>query len=71
MEQIFPKRVFPVENEKKLNITIEFSLFELLSVLNFNLNWQILTFGKNFLNKDISFREEKKWTSPLNCAYWS
>ena len=40
MDQIVPKKVFPVENEKSER-TIEFCIFELVLVSSFTLRWQL------------------------------
>ena len=37
----------------------------------FSLNWRFLFLGINFPKKDILGRKWKKWTSPLNSAYWN
>ena len=110
LDQICPKRVFPIKNKKnkhyhwilhvgirlrtkfqlkvtflifwtkfsqkghfwpktkKLNITIEFCMFELVYVPNFSLKWEFWCFGQNLPKKGISDQKQKKWTSPLNSA---
>ena len=66
--QICPKRVFSVENEK-VNITIEFFISELVWVLNFTLNKQLSTLGSNLRKNGIFGRKGKKLSSPLNSGY--
>ena len=50
-----------------MNITIEFYIFELVSVPSFSLNWQF--FDPKFPKKVIPGLKQKKWTPLLNCAY--
>ena len=44
---------------EKVNSAIEFCIFELVSVPNFNLNWQFWFFGPNLLLKGIPTRNQK------------
>ena len=66
LDQICPKRVFAVENEKSekhhriLHIQIR-------PAIKFQLELAILTFWMKF--KGISRSEQKKWTPPLHSAY--
>ena len=46
---------------EKVNITIEFCVFELVYVPNFSSNWQICFFGPNLPKKGISGQKRKKW----------
>ena len=55
--------------EKKVNITIEFCIFELVQVSNFTLSWQFYFFRPNLLKKNISGQKQKKWTASLNSAF--
>ena len=54
---------------KKLNISIEFCMFELVQVPNFSLKWQFWFFGTNLPKKGVSTQNQKKWTASLNSAY--
>ena len=71
---IFPtkfveKRYFQLKSEQ-VNITIEFCIFESVSVPNVNLKWYFWYFGRNLPKKGIiSGEKQKKWTRPLNFAY--
>ena len=47
------KECFWSETEK-MNMTIEFCMFKLVSVPNFSLNWQFWFFGPNLPKKSIS-----------------
>ena len=55
MGQICPK----LPKTDKINHTIEFCIFELVSVPYFSFNWQFRFFGLNLLKKDISGRKQK------------
>ena len=57
MDQICSKRVFPVWN-RKVNITIEFYIFEVVQVTNFSLNWQFWFF-EQYLPKGEFWWETK------------
>ena len=48
---------------EKVNITIEFCIFELVGVPNFTLNKQFWILASNLPEKGISGREWKEWTS--------
>ena len=52
----------------KIDITIEFCIFELVFVSNFTLNKQFWIFGKTLPKRDIYVQKQKKWTSSLNSA---
>ena len=67
-EQICLTRYFPLKAEK-VNITDDFSIFELVLLTNFSLNWQYWLFEPNLPKKDVSSLNQKKWTPPLNSAY--
>ena len=54
---------------EKLNITIEFCMFELVYVPNVSLKWTFWFFGPNCPKQSISGRKLKKWTSLLNSPY--
>ena len=54
---------------KKVNITTELSIFELILEPNFSLNWQFWFFGSNLPKKGISGQKQIKSVSPMNCAY--
>ena len=54
------KRYFQCKIEK-VSSTIEFSIFELVQVLNFSLNQQLWFFGLNLPKMDISVQKEKKF----------
>ena len=54
---------------EKVDINIEFCIFELVKVPNFSLNWKFWGFGLNLPNKGISCLKQKKWTPPLSSAY--
>ena len=45
---------------KEVNTTIEFCIFELVSVPNFSLNWQLWAFGSNFPKMGISDLKQEK-----------
>ena len=62
------KGYFGSEREK-MNITMEFCIFELVLIPIFNLNWQLWFFGPSFPKKGIFGQNQKKWTSPLSLAY--
>ena len=66
-DQIFPNEYFP-SKMGKVNTTIEFYLFELVSVSNFRLNWQFWIFEPNLPKNTISGQKQRKWTTPLDCA---
>ena len=44
---------------EKVNITIEFCIFELAHVLNFSLNWQVWILRPNLPKKGISSLKQK------------
>ena len=67
MDQICPKRVFPVKN-KKVNTTIEFCIFKLTFVSSSTLNDNIDNF-KQIWPKRVFPVENKKWRASLNSAY--
>ena len=50
---------------EKVNITIEFCLFELVQVPKFSLNREFWFFGPNLPKMDMSGGKEKKRTSTL------
>ena len=52
----------------KLNISIEFCIFELVEVPNFGINWKFWFFGTNLSKKGISSWKWNNWTSPLHSA---
>ena len=62
------KRYFWSKAEK-VNIIIEFCVFELVYVPNFRLNYQFWFFGSNLPKTGASRWKQKKWTAPLNSAY--
>ena len=49
------KGIRPLENTKKMIITIEFFIFELVKVPIFSLNWQLLFFGPNLPKRAAIF----------------
>ena len=51
---------------QNVNITIEFSIFEVIEVPNISLNWHLRFFGPNLHKKNIYGRKEKKWASSLD-----
>ena len=51
---------------ENLNITTEFSMFELASAPSFILNRQFWIFGQNLPTKRISRSKQDKWTLPPN-----
>ena len=65
----FAQKGYFWEKTEKVNITIEFCMFELVLVPNLTLNKQFWFFGPNLPEKDISGRKRKNWASPLNSAY--
>ena len=54
---------------KKVNIAIEFCIFELVQVPNFKINWQFWFLGPNLPKKGISSLKQIKWIKSLNSAY--
>ena len=58
-----------VKTIKTVNITIEFSIFELDYVLNFSWNWQFSFFRPNLPKKGASSLKRTQRTLPLNSAY--
>ena len=63
----FVKKGASCGKQKKINMTIEFCIFELVLVPNFSIN---LVSVKNFaLNKQFWSKTKKKETSSLNSAY--
>ena len=65
----FPqKMILPVKNRKKMNVTIEFFIFDLVSVPNFRLNWKFWFFELPLPEKDILNLTQIKWTPPLKSA---
>ena len=54
---------------EKVNITIEFYIFELVRVPNLSWNWRFWFFGPYFPKKGISSLKQKKGTPPRNFAY--
>ena len=62
------KGYFGSETEK-VNITMEFCIFELILIPVFSLNWQLWFFGPSFPKKSIFGQNQKKWTSPFSLAY--
>ena len=67
---VYQKECFQYKTEK-VNITIEFCIIELVYVPNFTFNWHFWFFGPNLLKKDVFHIKQKKWTQPLNSAYWN
>ena len=51
---------------EKVNITIEFYIFDLVQVSNFSFNWQFWFLEPNLPQKGISGRKQKNWTLPFN-----
>ena len=69
MDQICPKKVFPVENGKN-EYTIELCIFELVSVLNSSLNWQFRIFGPNLPEKrNFRSKAERVNTTTEFCIF--
>ena len=68
MDQIFQKGYFRPKT-KKVNIPIEFCIFELVLTTKFRLQLTIFIFWTKFPKKSISGRKQKKWTASLNSAY--
>ena len=68
MDQVYPKRIFPVEKSKIidhhwiLHIPINW-------VPNFNVNWKFWFFRLNLSKKVIFDWKRKRWASPLHFAY--
>ena len=66
MDEICPKRIFVVENERNehhhwiLDVRISLSI-------KFYLKLTISIFGPNLPKKGIFYRKRKKWTASLNC----
>ena len=54
---------------EEVNMTTEFFIFKVVSVLNFSLNWQFWFFKPNLPKKGIFGHKQKKWTLPLNSTY--
>ena len=65
----FAQKGYFQSKTEKLNITIEFCMFELVYVPNVSLNWTFWFFGPNCPKQSISGRKLKKWTSILNSPY--
>ena len=66
LDQICPKRASLVKN-RKVHVTTEFCICELVLVPNFSLNWKFRCFGPTLATS----RNWKKWTPQLNSAYWN
>ena len=62
----FGQKGYFYSKTKKMNITIEFCMFELLLVPNFSLKWHFWFVGPNLPKKCISTQNSKNWTSPLD-----
>ena len=58
LDQIYPKRVFPIKREKKYTTT-EFCIFELVCT-ELRLKLTILIFGRNLPKKDIPGQNHEK-----------
>ena len=69
LDQIYPKRVFPVKRGKKYTTT-EFCIFELVCT-ELRLKLTILIFGPNLPKKDIPGQKQKKCSSLLNSIQWN
>ena len=69
LDQIYPKRIFSVEN-REMNITTVLRIFKLVSVPNFSLNWQFCFFGPDLPKKGISGWRQTKWAPPLILHIW-
>ena len=55
-------------SKKKVNITIEFSILELVQITNFSLNW---FFRQNLSKNGFSRLKEKEWTpTPYSNFSW-
>ena len=61
LDQIYPRKIFMVEN-RKVNIIIEFHIFKLVLVPNFSLNWQFWFFWPDLPKKGFSGLKQKKRT---------
>ena len=56
----FAQKEYFQSKTKKVNITVESCLFELVEVSNFSLNWQFWFFGLILPKKGISDQKKKK-----------
>ena len=65
----FAQKGYFQSKTQKMNITIEFYIFELVLVPTFTLNNQLWILGPNLPKKGISCWKWKNWTSPLHFAY--
>ena len=71
MDEIWPKRVFPVKNRKSENhISIEFCIFEIVKVLNLSLNQEFWVLRSNLHKNSISGWKRKKWASHWILHIW-
>ena len=61
LDQICPGKIFIVKI-KKVNMVIEFRLFNLALAPNFRLNWQLWFFWTDLPKKGFSCLKQKKWT---------
>ena len=55
---------------EKVNITIEFCIFELIQVANFSLNWQFWFVGPNLPKKGNSRQKQKKKKKKKRISHW-
>ena len=60
-----PKKVIYVQKKDKINIIIEFHIFNLVLVPSFSLNWQFWLFWLDLPKKGFSGLKQKKWTSHI------
>ena len=65
----FAQKEYFTSNARQMNITIEFNIFELVSVLNFILNRQIWFFRPTLTKNCIVISKQDIWTSPSNSTY--
>ena len=65
----FAQKEYFTSNARQMNITIEFNIFELVSVLNFILNRQIWFFRPTLTKNCIFISKQDIWTSPSNSTY--
>ena len=61
LDQICPGKIF-IAKIKKVNMVIEFRLFNLALAPNFRLNWQLWFFWTDLPKKGFSCLKQKKWT---------
>ena len=54
---------------QKVNIIIEFCIFELVLVPTFSWNWKFWFSGPNLPTKNFSGLNQRKWTLPLNSVW--